>query len=194
MKRIFIPAFLLVTACQVGGLFAPPTPTPTATATPTPTSTPTATLTGTATPTSTLTRTITPTFTPLPTFNEGVTFPAGAFKLRVTAQRARVVRQAYYGGPEDCMSRAKLCLVVRVQVVSGTVTFDEMLRWGVSARGDTGSGRYLTSTSVGYSDVYASYGYWVFEVETDSSVFEIQLFKVVVVSKDPPIYGVITLS
>ncbi len=175
-------------------MFAPPTSTPTATATRTPTSTPTATLTGTATPTSTLTRTITQTWTPMPTFGEGVTFPAGDFKLRLTAQRARVVRQEYYGSPEDCAIRGKFCLVVRVQVVSGKVTFDEMLRWGVSADGDTGPGRYLTSTSVGYSEVYASYGYWVFEVDMDSNIFEIQLFKVKVLSKNPPIYGVITLS
>ena len=132
----------------------------------------------------------------MPTFGEGVTFPRGILKLPLTAQRAQVVRQAYYGSPEDCAIRGKFCLVVRVQVVSGKVTFDEMLRWSVSASGDTGPGRYLTSTSVGYSDVYASYGYWVFEVDTDSSVFEIQLFKVLVISRNSPspIYGVITLS
>jgi hypothetical protein len=195
MKRLLIPAFLLITACQAGSLFAPPTPTPTATATLTPTSTPTATFTSTATPTSTLTRTITQTHTPLPTFNEGVTFTAGDFKLRVTALRAGGTREEYIHNDQDCAGKGKLCLAVRIQVVSGKVTYSEMLNWRVYVSDESGgSGKYLTSTSIGFSDLHASYGWWVFEVEPDVNVFEIELFHVRVISTNPPIYGVITLS
>jgi hypothetical protein len=200
MKKLIVPMAFLITACSFGGLFAPPTPTPTttptATATHTPTVTPTSTDTSTPTPTSTFTPTITPTRTEPPTFAEGVNFKAGGYTLRVTAQRAKTVRGGYGSSQKyDCASTGDLCLVVRVQVISGAVTYEDLFAFNPSVEDDSGNpGKYLTATIVGYSEVYASYGLWVFLVRSGSENYSVYLLDVKVVTSNPQIFEVVTLS
>jgi hypothetical protein len=193
LKKLLVPVFLLISACQVGGLFAPPTPTPTAT--PTPTNTPTATPTMTATPTGTFTRTASPTKTPPTTYAEGETFTAGGYTVRVSARRANTVRDPYANQTYKCADLGTLCLVVRVQVMSGNVTYEEMFGWKLSVEDDSGnSGSIVTTSLTGFSEKYAAYGDWVFRVGPGSKTYAVYLLGVRVITSKPEVLEVVNLG
>lgn len=201
MKEIIFPMILMLTACSYGPLSAP-TPTPTSTQTPTWTATRTASLTRTQTPTlttmptATKTATQTATRTPanLPTYAEGVTFPAGLWKLRVTMQRGWKVKAAFIQNFEyDCRIDQRVCMVIRVQVMSGEVTYEEMDGWSLAVEDDSGSaGEELTRLKGGYSTSHASYGIWVLEVNPASVFYTIRLLNNVVITKNSSIRDVVS--
>jgi hypothetical protein len=88
-----------------------------------------------------------------------------------------------------------LCLVVRVQVISGAVTYEQLFAFDPTVLDESGNrGRNLTTTIVGYSEVYASYGLWAFKVKPDSKTYAVYLLDVKVITSNPQVFEVITLS
>jgi hypothetical protein len=195
MKRIINPLLLIISACLFAGCSAPtPTPIPTQTQTPTATatSTTTATLTNTATQTRRPTRTATPSPTEMPTYNEGEVFPAGDLELRVTTQRAKIVWYLDETLSIKCEQNSfRICLVVKVQVVSGVVASEAWSNWHIYAKKvadiqwtEISGGPKMIRTN---PDGNASYGYWVLYVEPDAGDLILQVQETRIVVKDSPI-------
>lgn len=199
MKKIIILLFLVTTACQVKGLSAPTlTPMSTQTLTSTATVTLTATLTSTATPTRKPTRTATPSPTEMPTFKEGEVFPAGDLELRVTTQRAKLVWYPDEILSIDCQRNPiRICLVVKVQVVSGSVTSEKMFDWRMDVNDATDTEGVAVSNFPKMifkkPDGNASYGYWVLFIEPSAGDLYLHVLETRILAKDSPIVDAITL-
>jgi hypothetical protein len=200
MKR-FLAVFMILalSACTSENTlaFAPTsismqTPASTATVPPLATSTWTAISAGTSAPTLRPARTETPSLTAAPVFTEGDVFPAGDLELRVTTQRAKIMWYPEKILPIDCRENQKrICLAVKVEVISGRVAGEAMSGWRINWRKTTDI--QWTGSSVGSKmlrnnpDGSAAYGYWVLYIEPDAGDLILQIQESHILVKDSPI-------